>query len=82
MAGDGHLGEGDARLRRRRGLRQPEVGPARRLERRHHRGTRQPDRRAAQLPGELEGARYRDAGVAGDPQHPRLMQSVETSERM
>src|SRR3546814_1445596 len=38
--------------------RRADVGGGRKLERRHHRGTRQPDRGAAQLPGERQGARY------------------------
>ncbi len=43
--------------------------------------TGQPDRRAAQLPGELEGARYREPGLADHHPDPRLNESVGTRER-
>src|SRR3546814_16143673 len=58
--------------------RRADVGGGRKLERRPHRGTRQPDRGAAHLPGARPGARYVETASRNSFQPPLL---AETGKR-
>ena len=73
LVGNRRVGRAAARLGRAGRPRQPDVGHDRAIQRRHHGGAGRPDRGAAQLPGECQGARYRQPDLRDDLQHPLVI---------